>query len=219
MTYNYSSFLSIFDINLMSKLFKIRDSEITNNHIDLIKKDNHKIIYINRFTFNSNIDILQDTQITELVIDSSSFNQPINKLPDTLKYLLIFSGRFNQPLDNLPQLTHLSIGGTDFNQSIDNLPNSLLCMQLCIYNKSFINKYTTISNLPNSLKLFQVDMLLEKDETSSITIILPEQTELYIYGLDKSKFISNVEIKDAKSCKDLYRTYFREKYNFELYGY
>ena len=97
------------------------------------------------------------SNLTHLTL-GKKFNQPIDNLPKSLKYL-IFDNRdgdyqpidnrdcdFNQPIDNLPNsITHLTFS-RKFNCPVDNLPNSLINLQTGYYFNY------PLDNLPNSLK-------------------------------------------------------------------
>ena len=79
------------------------------------------------------------------LVFGKSFNQPVDNLPPSLKYLT-FEVRFNQPVDNLPpSLKHLEFGFC-FNRHVDNLPPSLKHL-------TFGNDFNQpVDNLPPSLK-------------------------------------------------------------------
>ena len=83
---------------------------------------------------------IMDYGIHIISIELRDYNDEINKLPHSLKSLIISGHNFNQSLDKLPQsLKILTISGAKFNQSLDNLPQSL--KSLTINNKKMFNIY------------------------------------------------------------------------------
>ena len=99
------------------------------------------------------------SNLTHLTL-GKKFNQPIDNLPKSLKYL-IFDNRdgdyqpidnrdcdFNQPIDNLPNSITNIILSKLFNQPIDNLPKSL---KYLIFDNIYGDFNQPIDNLPNSI--------------------------------------------------------------------
>lgn len=134
---------------------------IVNNYDDLCDEtDIFGIPYKSKIIRNRlvgiDIGILEYQSLEYLHIDLNlycnedqkiEFNHSLNKLPTTLKSLLI-KARFNMPLDNLPNgLRYLYINSQIFNQSLDYLPYQL--STLIIYNGYFKETLHKLTNLPN----------------------------------------------------------------------
>jgi hypothetical protein len=81
------------------------------------------------------ITFLFKNSITHITF-GKNFNQPIDNLPNSIKYLdFDFGSKFNQRIDNLPNnLTHLKLE-EEFNQPISNLP--LRLKKIDIFNCKF----------------------------------------------------------------------------------
>lgn len=134
---------------------------IVNNYDDLRKEtDIFGIPYKSKIIRNElegiDIGILEYQPLEYLHIDLNlyinedqilEFNHSLNKLPTTLKSLLIES-RFNMPLDNLPNgIQYLYINSQIFNQSLDYLPYGLSTLIICTgYFEETLHKLT---NLPH----------------------------------------------------------------------
>ncbi len=72
-------------------------------------------------------------------------NQPVDKFPESLKFLVL-GFQFDSPLPILPpSLTHLSFGESLFNHQIDNLPSSLTFLE---FNELF-NSPIDFNSAPN----------------------------------------------------------------------
>ena len=151
--------------------------------------------------FNQHVIIGLPINLTHLVF-GSDFNQPIDYLPDNLKYLdLRCCFAFNQSLDNLPpNLISLALGAC-FNQSVDNLPSGLKYLSFGRY----FNQ--NVDNLPSGLTYlaFNGDYFtkpLNNIPTSVEYLILDisEQTNINVHMLpDNIKRISiNKKNKELK---------------------
>ena len=112
----------------------------------LLSKD--KIIRFD-IDFNENIDFLEKSQIEELIFENyGKFNQPLNKLPVSLRKLKVprnFSYKIEYFPPDLQELTICS----DYNYELNNLPAGLI--ELYLYNDTNYN----FDNLPNSLKILR----------------------------------------------------------------
>ena len=103
---------------------------IHNNTILNLLKEHKKVVFDN--VFNASIEWLPEG-ITHIQL-GTFFNQPLQKLPSTLKSLII--------------KTYNEVGATYFNNSLNNLPHGLEILEIH-YNHKF-NK--DINNLPQTLK-------------------------------------------------------------------
>ena len=87
--------------------------------IIIFEEDDYKFQYS---TFNKPVNNLPEN-LTHLTF-GSKFNQQVNNFTSSLTHLTFGYG-FNKPVDDLPEnLTHL-IFGFCFNQPVDNLPKNL----------------------------------------------------------------------------------------------
>jgi hypothetical protein len=117
-----------------------------------------------------NLQYIGNNQICDLITNLTNlkkisfgkpFNQPVNNLPNCVKYIE-FSSVFNKPVDNLPNsITYIKFGG-DFNQSVDNLPESLLFVEFGVkFNQDIIN-------LPINIETIKLNINTYRNKTSSI---------------------------------------------------
>lgn len=125
--------------------------------------------------FNSSIKKLKTFNFITEIIFGYFFNQPIDDLPNSIKYLTL-GQYFNQPLNKLPKsITHLTIGFA-FNQTLDKLPDSIVVltiyyyetfirlinslpstvMYLVLINDVDINHAFLINQLPSTVKFFDI---------------------------------------------------------------
>jgi hypothetical protein len=146
------------------------------NYINLAEY--YECIVVNNPFFDWPLDYnypIKNLHLTEINITAYSFNQPLNKLPKSLKKIRIISTNFNQSLNNLPpMLDYISIIGNDFNQSLDNLPVHLKTLD--IKSKNFNQ---SITNLPFGLQNLYLS-ITNKDYKSVEFDELPPNLE-YIY--------------------------------------
>jgi hypothetical protein len=126
------------------------------NFIKLLETNNCKILEFGS-SFNYPIDNLPNCIESINFPIYSEFNQPINNLPSSLNSLHL-PQYFNQPIDNLPPNLKTLCIQEYFNQSIDCLPIGLEYLEI----KGNFNQ--PINNLPSSLK-----SLIIKDQDTSIT--------------------------------------------------
>lgn len=100
----------------------------------------------------------------------SGFNQPINNLPKSLKYLFLDCPSFDQSLDNLPlTLNDLIIDSYELSKSLDMLPESLTSLEIVshTYNQPLLN-------LPKSLEHLELKSTKYKyDDINKIIENLP----------------------------------------------
>lgn len=145
----------------------------------------YKCIVINNSYYNWPLDYhypIKDLQITELCISSYRFNQPLNKLPKSLKKIRIISHNFNQSLSELPpSMEYININGRYFNQCLDNLPITLKILDI---NSVRLNQ--SFANLPLGLTNLYLSIAEQSSNENIIQIInldeLPPNLEvLYIY--------------------------------------
>ena len=121
--------------------------------------------------FNSNVDLLQFTSLTQVTFGGTynkkikllppslshitfgeSFNQPVDSLPPSLTHLT-FRSFFNQSVDLLPpSLTHLTLGG-NFNQSVNLLPPSLIHLQCSKATKTKLKRVSISTNVKITVQL------------------------------------------------------------------
>ena len=95
--------------------------------------------------FDHPVDRLPKT-LKKLIIPRSWFNQPVDNLPWGLERLSISSNRFNQPLDNLPPaLQQLMLISNVFDQTLDNLPSSITHLDI------WLPSLTRLDRFPQSL--------------------------------------------------------------------
>uniref|UniRef100_A0A6C0HKV1 Uncharacterized protein n=1 Tax=viral metagenome TaxID=1070528 RepID=A0A6C0HKV1_9ZZZZ len=143
----------------LNNLPGVENIDIINTRQTLRKKNllenrkNEKVIYsglemLSMFTikFNQPLDNLPPT-LKYLYINGNIFNHPVNNLPFNLLTLYIYSNIFNQSIDNLPcRLKYFQISSETFNHSINYLSNSIneLYLTLLAFNQS-------ISKLPKCL--------------------------------------------------------------------
>ena len=128
--YYYDESTNFFDINeFKNKILKFKKLKICCNNINSLS--------------SSIVNNISNMPITHLNI-TKLFNQRIDNLPSTIKYLTLGSN-FDQPIDNLPSnLIYLTLG-YHFNQPIDNLPSTIKYLTL----KHKFNQ--PINNLPSNL--------------------------------------------------------------------
>lgn len=96
--------------------------------------------------FNSDLILPNSIENIEFCYNSK-FNQPVNNLPEKLKYLK-FGFNFNQHVDNLPNKLEYLYFGFNFNQELNFLPESIITLEFC-YNSCFSK---SLENLPNNIK-------------------------------------------------------------------
>lgn len=146
----------------------------------------------------------------------SSFNQPIDNLPDSVEEIFFFSIPepyvfFNQPINNLPRnLKKLQLS-EDFNHSLDNLPHSL---ELLILRYEF-NK--PVDFLPMNLKVLTIDGNFNQSIDN-----LPDSLEFLffsprIYDREISCLPNNLRILGW--CVDGYDKNYRLPVNLDTFMY
>lgn len=165
------------------------------------------IIIIRDINFNYPIDKLPN-RIKSLKIYSDVFNQSVDSLPSSLQILCIKSSTwdtdsFNQPINNLPlKLEELVIYSTDFNQPVNKLPNSLLKLYIGGNDGDFNQ---SLHRLPKELKILCIcsnDFEQKLDK-------LPESIELLFieYHTGYSDVLDNL----PQNLKTLYYGFYSGK--------
>lgn len=152
--------------------------EISDDDIRIMEENNIKIAVFDD-SFNYPIDKLPNNVKYIIFFENGIFNQPIYKFPSSLEYLSL-SGEFNQRLDNLPNL-YLLILGNKFNQSLYNFPSSLQVLEIGEYiaqDYHNCNLSVSINNLPDSIVSLSIytnklDTPITKLPNNLLTAILP----------------------------------------------
>jgi hypothetical protein len=101
--------------------------------------------------FNSKINKNNLPITIEKIVMLCEYNQPINNLPDSIKYLNV-GDNFNHLVNknNLPKfITYLNLG-QHYNYDINNLPDTITYLELGY------NFNSSIIKLPNSIKLLKI---------------------------------------------------------------
>lgn len=102
--------------------FYIRTTQCSFNFL-LVLPSHLNCLCIESLSFNERIDNLPQT-LTKLYIRSNCFNRPIQKLPSSLTFIAITCNAFNQPLDNFPSsLIYIYIFSEAFAQHVPYFPN------------------------------------------------------------------------------------------------
>ena len=128
---------------IKQRLFNKLPSSLLTLHINVYEFTNYPINYL--LNLPSNLQNLQ--------INSSYFNEELSNLPSSLKKLIINGDIFNKPINNLPNnLTDLILKCQIFNQSLSKLPNNL--QRLKLYSKHFDQ---SLNKLPESLTNLSID--------------------------------------------------------------
>lgn len=145
------------------------DKEITDEIIDICKKNKIKVFKFKNIKFDSSIDRLSELDdLIEIKLRKNNFNQEINKLPPYIQKLTL-NNYYNKSLDilyNYNKLTTLILG-EDFDLCLDKLPLSLNTLIFTCHSTSRYTYYDSsdfnqeINNLPPNLhKLYFHDKSL-----------------------------------------------------------
>lgn len=150
--------------------------------------------------YDESLDNLENTVLTRLYIDGK-FNNKLDKLPITLKYLTII-GDFSHELNNLPNFLEILQISCRFNNNLDNLPNQLKKLKITCYT----NYNRPLDFLPNSLIIFILDSL----SFNHLLDNLPSSLEYCKISFDKNYFekFPNLKKNLPKKIKTLYLNYY-----------
>ncbi len=153
------------------------DNGINDEIVFLILNYQIDIVIIKDMCWNNPIDKLPN-RITSIKIYSDYFDQPVKNLPSELKILVIKSGGidshgvFNKPINNLPNsLEDLVIYSDNFDRPVNQLPNNLSKLYIGGKNSNF---HHPVDNLPSGL---QILCICSEDFNQSLSF-LPESLKL-----------------------------------------
>ncbi len=127
------------------------------------------------------------------MIFRENFNQPVDKLPDSITHLT-FTWEFNQPVDQLPNsLTHLTFG-CYFNQPVDKLPNSITHL---IFRENFNQP---VDKLPSSVTHLMLGWSFDQSLKN-----LP--SNIYYLGFESISLIKD-DIPSTINTVEIYFSYY-----------
>jgi hypothetical protein len=118
---------------------------------------------------------------------NSDFNQPLDNLPSSLKYLELYD-KFNQPLDLLPEGLKRLIINAEFNYPLDNLPAGLEYLEI----RGAFNH--PINNLPLGLKQLRIKNIGDYDDYNTRIAIQRNITTTTQFNQPVIKLPQNIEV-------------------------